>query len=158
MKKLYIKWNWDYYRAFLSIIGGIIALIGFFGTWLWHRELNKNIVYEISPLYTKIIDNGVLLYTYWFYNFNISFSLSLSAIGLLIGVFVYLISCNRLKINVIGSIVFFISFLLFFFSFGEGLEIGVRTKIGWGLQVTIVGGIIMFFSTFINILTNYIDL
>lgn len=141
--------RWRYWRGVVSVIGSILVFVGLFGTWLWHpMPQYRDTILEISPLCVRLIEHGVLRSWFWFY--ELSLGLSLSAMGLIVAAVLCLISFGRWKVSLAGCFFYVISIMLFFLSFGRGLSIGVKTLIGWGLWVTIVGGIVMFASATIN--------
>jgi hypothetical protein len=61
-----------------------------------------------------------------------------------LGAFLCAISFGRWKVSLSGLLLFMVSTIFFFYSFGEGLSIGIWTFVGWGLWVTFLGGIILF--------------
>jgi len=157
-----------YWRGILSIIGGGLIFVGLFGPWIWRGydptltfniktqkyETHYNAIYEISPLYARVIEDGVLKATFWFYDFNLPLSLSLSAIGFIIGAVLCLVSFGRWRVSLAGFFFYITSFLLFFLSFGRNpwVTLGLRTFFGWGLRVTVVGGFVIFTSVIVNLI------
>ena len=151
-----------YWRGLLGIIGGVLIIVGLFGPWLWRplplrRARDIGVIYEISPLRARVIEHGEAESIFWFFDFRLSLGISLSLMGLVIGAVNSIISFGRWKLSLAGFLFYVTSFFLFFYSFGRGLSIGIWTLIGWGLRVTLVGGIILLASAIINLIYEKVE-
>jgi len=104
-----------------------------------------------------VIERGVLKSTFWFFDFSLSPGISLSLMGLIVGAVLCIMSLGRWKISLVGCLLYLLSATLFFYSFGRGLSIGVWTLIGWGLRVSIIGGIVIFASAMMNFLAEEVE-
>jgi len=77
--------------------------------------------------------------------------------GLIFGAVLCIMSLGRWRVSLVSCIFYLLSVTLFFYSFGRGLSIGVWTLIGWGLRVSIVGGIVIFASAMMNFLAEEVE-
>jgi len=150
------------WRGLLGIIGGALIIAGLFGPWLWkplplRRARDIGVIYEISPLRARVIERGEAESMFWFFDFSLSLGISMSLMGLIAGAIQSIMSFGRWKLSLAGFLFYITSFFLFFYSFGRGMSIGIWTLIGWGLRVTLVGGVILFASAIINLIHEKVE-
>ena len=145
------------WRRLFQLIGSALILIGLLGPWIWQghdptfvfnpatkkMEIQYTRIVEVSPLYTRVVIDGILERVDWFFEFSLSITISLSAFGFILGMILCSFQSGVNKYSVIGICSLIVAAILFFLSFGRGLSIGIRTFIGWGLYVTAFGSTVI---------------
>jgi len=128
-----------------GILIGLIIILGLTGPWLikdiksYEFKDSKEKIF-MSPLFSSIVRDDQFVTTIWF----ISLETSLSGAALILTSILCAFKFKRKWINFLLFNISFLGFIFFFGSLGRGLSIGVRTFLGWGLFVTIIGIILMF--------------
>ena len=161
-------------RSRINLAGflvAIIMIIGFFGPWLTvsydsYAKLNPvtklgeayyHSRVELTPLFGSIYKDEILIERNWF----ISVGINLAGLTIILSA---VLSIFRYEKNWVHFSLFFLSILglvFFFMSVGEGISIGVFTYIGWGLEVTGLGILMLFLVSIIelgrNSITRFMD-
>jgi hypothetical protein len=108
---------------------------------------------ELSPFFVSVIKDGQLETRF------LLVSVGMTVAGLIL-VSVAVASVFKYKSGWISFLVFF-SYLaglyIFFLSLGRGVSIGVFTKPGWGMLLSLVGLLFSFFLAFINMTRNRVS-
>jgi len=154
-----------------GVIAGFILIVGLFGPWLWRgynsyvefntRTKKTEIYYHlkivISPLFILMIRDGKIDNTICFPNFGTS----LVGVILISAAVLYIFGFNRKfsraganLVNLSILLISFLAFLIFFLSLGRGLGIGISTHVGWGFKMTLIGVILIFFSSLVEYLKS----
>lgn len=150
---------------------GIVILLGLFGPWLTYSydsyatidpdtrmgQLNYHSRVELNPLFGSMYKDDVLLERYWIITPGIFLAGILLAISATLSVFKYTSSLAHFLLFMVACLGMFV----FFLNVGEGISIGVFTKLGWGLKLTGVGLLLLFVVSFRemsrNSLSRYMD-
>lgn len=142
---------------------GLVVIIGLIGPWIirgynsygvinpetGQGELRYHSKILMSPLFGSIIRDGNVE-TKWL----VSFGTSLAGIMLISAAILCAFRFNRRWVNFLIFNISFLGFMLFIGSLGRGLSIGVRTQIGWGLVITLIGIILMFVLSLYELMKN----
>lgn len=145
-----------------GVIIGVIVIVGLFGTWLWRgfdeelwinpktgrREIRYHGKTIISPFFVSMVRDGRVESIMWF----ISFGTSLAGVILISASVLCAFRFNREWVNFIIFFISFLACLLFFYSLGSGLWIGILTQLGWGFKATLIGVSGMFFLSLVELL------
>jgi len=151
-------------KKLILLIFELIVIIGVFGPWLsvcLKTEIVKNSITGkietycveksvLSPFYASLIKKGEIIDILWFISFNTLCSGSLILLGMTLFCFKY----HNKWISISSFLIAFFGLILFFFSLGSGLSIGMSTNVEWGLFVTISGIFLMFIFYLYDKLSN----
>lgn len=143
---------------------GFIVIIGLFGPWIIRGynsygvinpqtglgELRYHSKIVISPLFGSIIRDGDVEKTVWF----VSFGTSLANVMLVSAAVLCAFRFNRRWVNFLIFNISFLGFILFFGSLGRGISIGVKARVGWGFIITLVGIILMFVLSLVELMRD----
>jgi hypothetical protein len=147
----------------LNLIGCIIIIYGLFNPWLWRgydpwtefdplkreAKIHYHQIMTTSPFYISIFIDDKLESTIWFINLESSISGATLLSTSILSIFIYKKRYIKLLINLIS----FSMIILFFLSFGgRGLGIGSITFIGGGLYITLIGLIIIFIASVLDLI------
>ena len=150
---------------------GIIILLGLFGPWLTYSydsyatidpdtkmgQLNYHSKVELNPLFGSMYKDDILVETYWIITPGIFLAGILLAISAILSVFKYNSRLAHFLLFMVASL----GMLVFFLNIGDGISIGVFTKLGWGLKLTGLGLLLLFVVSFRemsrNSLSRYMD-
>ena len=152
----------------IGAIGAIILLLGLTGPWIsqyydkessWDTEKLREIeIYKksinFSPLIMTMIEDNENRKETIFY----SLSTTISSLGIMIAGILATINFNRWQLGMSGFIIWMISTLIFFLSFGN-LQYGFScyegcSLFGWGWTISIVGGITILISSITTLITE----
>lgn len=148
----------------MDIAVGFIIIVGLFGPWLsigydsygvinprtGQVEVRYHSKIVVSPFFGSIIRDDKLVRTIWF----LSFGTSLAGMMLISSAALYVFRFNRTWINFLLFTISFLGFNIFFLSLGRGLSIGVKTHVGWGLIITLIGLILMFVLSILELMRD----
>ena len=139
----------------------IITIIGLFSPWITkpldpigvidpntgqgHLTYQRRIL--LSPFYIAIMNEGILSQLTWFISTGTTIAGLMVFIASIISSFKFKASIFNASSFLFGSL----GIVFFFMSLGTGLGIGLRTDIGIGLIITIIGVGLMFASTIIDL-------
>lgn len=158
----------------VSVQGMLVSamiIVGLFGPWLTvsydsYAKLNPQtkmgeIFYhsrvELCPLYGSIYNDEVLVARSWFISPGISLGGLLLAISAALSIFKYKVSWAHFILFTMALL----GVVFFFLSVGEGISIGVFTKIGWGIELTGLGLLFLLIVSFLelgrNSVTRFMD-
>jgi hypothetical protein len=138
-------------------------MCGLFNPWLWRgydpwtefdplkreAEIHYHQIMTISPFYISIFIDGKLETTIWFINFELSLSGAILLLTSILSIFIY----NKRYIKFLINLISFSMVILFFLSFGgRGLGLGSITFIGGGFYITLIGLIIIFIASVLELI------
>ena len=138
---------------FWGLAIGVIVILGVFGPWVTkgydsypamdpetrQGELHFHKHILMSPMYTKLYEDGEWVNTLWF----VSSGVSLAGVMLVSAAALSAIRYKKYWIKLSLFLTAVLGVVIFFMSFGTGLGIGLRTSFGWGLPVTLLGMTLM---------------
>ena len=153
---------------FIGAIGAIILLIGLSGPWIsqyyekessWDTEKLREIerykkIINFNPLIMTMIEDNENRKDTVFY----SLSTTISSIGIIISGILSTIDFKRWQLGMTGFIIWIVSVGIFFLSVGN-LQYGFSCYEGcslfkWGWTVSILGGITIFSSSIMTLMTE----
>ena len=154
----------------LSYSGMIISffiLLSLFGPWinlnydsyavlnpetrLGERHYHSRI--ELSPFFIKVFKDNELQNQFWI----VSRGLTLSGIIIFITAILCSLKYDKKWIYFGIFSIEILGLFTFFLSLGRGLSIGVLTKPGWGLNLSVLCLVILFFNAFIRMTSGTIS-
>lgn len=150
-----------------GIIASIFIILGFFSPWLIYYydpyptinpetntgQLEYHSRVELSPLYGSVYKDGKLVERILFISTGLNISFILLSISSILSIFNY----NSNWAHFIFFSLNLIGFIMFFMSVGEGISIGVFTKVGRGLFLTGFGMLLSFIISFQELTRNSIS-
>ena len=145
-------------RKHINIFGVIFAIfmiIGLFGPWLTYSydpdarfnpetKLGERFYHsriELSLFYGSIYKDDIMVEEAWF----ISIGTTLGGIMIFVSACLSILKYKQSWAQFTLFILSIVGLVAFFMSIGRGVAIGVLTHIGWGLSLTGVGIIFLFF-------------
>jgi len=150
-----------------GLVVAVTIIIGLLGPWLTvgydsYAKINPEtkigeLFYhtrvELSPLYGSIYRDEVLVEKTWFITIGISIAGLMLLLTAVLSIFKYKKTWPHISLF-ISSI---IGMFFFFLSVGSGISIGVDTYVGWGLEVTGLGLLILFVVSLRELTKNSIS-
>ena len=150
-----------------GILVSIIILLGLFGPWLTYSfdsystfnpetktgQINYHSKVEVNPLFGSMYKDDILVERYWFISPGINLAGLLLAISASLSIFKYNSSWAHFILFIVASL----GIIVFFLSIGRGISIGVFTKVGWGLDLTGFGLLILFIVSFREMSRNNVS-
>ena len=157
--------------SFEGVLVSIIILLGLFGPWLTYSydsystlnrdtrmgQLNYHSKVELNPLFGSMYKDDFLVERYWIITPGVFLAGILLAISAIFSIFKYTSKVAHFLLFIVASL----GLLVFFLNVGEGISIGVFTKIGWGIKLTGIGLFLLFVVSFRemnrNSISRYMD-
>ena len=150
-----------------GVLVSIIILLGLFGPWLTYSfdsystinpetktgQINYHSKVEVNPLFGSMYKDDILVERYWFISPGINLTGLLLAISASLSIFKYNSSWAHFILFIVASL----GIIVFFLSIGRGISIGVFTKVGWGLDLTGFGLLILFIVSFREMSRNNVS-
>ena len=150
-----------------GLLVSILVLTGLFGPWITYSfdsyptinpetkmgQLNYHSRLELNPLFGSMYKDDILNGRFWFISVGTNVAGLLLAISAILSIIKYNFSFAHFILFIVASI----GTIVFFFSVGEGISIGVFTKIGWGLELTGIGLLLLFIVSFSEMSRNSVS-
>jgi len=150
-----------------GVLVSIIILLGLFGPWLTYSfdsystinpetktgQINYHSKIELNPLFGSMYKDDIVVERYWFISPGINLAGLLLAISASLSIFKYNSSWAHFILFIVASL----GIIVFFLSIGRGISIGVFTKVGWGLDLTGFGLLVLFIVSFREMSRNNVS-
>jgi len=147
-----------------SLIISVVVIFGLFMPWITRGldpigEINPNtgqgeLRYRrkilLSPFFVVMTEEGEVTNISWF----VSSGTALAGVMLALSSVLFVFSFRNPWMKVSIFSVAFLGIVFFFMSLGTGLSIGLKTELGWGIIITLIGVGSMFIYSILELSRN----